>query len=61
MSKTSQCIELLKILYRSPRIIGIGELAEILETNPHNIPEYVDEIRNCGYEITTVKGRYGVF
>ena len=59
MSKTSQCIELLKILYSRSRIVGINELADILETNPRNIPEYVNELRSCGYEIKTVHGRYG--
>ena len=59
MSKTSQCIELLKILYSRSRIIGVSELAEILETNPRNIPEYVRELREIGYDVRTVQGRYG--
>jgi len=59
MSKTSQCIELLKILYGTASIIGVEQLADMLETNPRNIPEYIEELRNCGYDIQTVKGRYG--
>lgn len=59
MSKTSQCIELLKILYSRSRIVSVGELADVLETNPRNIPEYVNELRDCGYDIKTVHGRYG--
>ena len=59
MSKTTQCIELLKILYSRSRIVSVGELADVLETNPRNIPEYVNELRDCGYDIKTVHGRYG--
>lgn len=59
MSKTSQCIDLLQILYRRANIVSKEELADILETNPRNIPEYVEELRKCGYEIRTVRGRYG--
>ena len=59
MSKTSQCIELLKILYSRSRVVSVNELAFALETNPRNIPEYVNELRDCGYHIKTVQGRYG--
>ncbi len=59
MSKTSQCIELLKILYSRNRIVSINELSDILETNPRNIPEYINELRDCGYYIKTIHGRYG--
>ena len=59
MSKTSQCIELLKILYSRSRIVSVKELADILETNVRNIPEYINELRDCGYNIRTVHGRYG--
>jgi predicted DNA-binding transcriptional regulator YafY len=50
---------LLKVLYSRSRIVSVSELADVLETNPRNIPEYVEELRNCGYEIKTVHGRYG--
>jgi predicted DNA-binding transcriptional regulator YafY len=46
-------------LYSRSRIIGVSELAEILETNPRNIPEYVRELREIGYDVRTVQGRYG--
>ena len=59
MSKTSQCIQLLKILYSRSRKVSVKELADILETNERNIPEYVKELREVGYEIKTIAGRYG--
>lgn len=59
MSKTSQCIELLKILYSRNKLVGTNELADILETNPRNIIEYVRELRDVGYDIKTIPGRYG--
>ena len=59
MSKTSQCIKLLRILYSRKQPVNITELAGELETNPRNILEYIRELRNCGYQIKTVKGRYG--
>ena len=43
MSKTSLSIRMLRILYSRQRI-GIAELADILETNPRNIPEYKKEL-----------------
>ena len=46
MSKTSQCIQLLKILYSRSRKVSVKELADILETNERNIPEYVKELRD---------------
>ena len=39
MSKASLCIRMLTILY-SRQVVGIAELASLLETNPRNIPEY---------------------
>ena len=59
MSKTSQCIELLKILYGRNKLVSVNELADSLGTNPRNIPEYVRELREIGYDIITVPGRYG--
>ena len=49
---------MLEILY-SREIIGIAELARLLETNPRNIPEYKKELEKAGYVIDTVAGRYG--
>ena len=42
--KTACCIELLQIL-NTGRTYNIAELAEILEVNPRNIPEYIKELR----------------
>ena len=59
MSKTSQCIKLLRILYSRKQPINITELAGDLETNPRNIPEYVKELRLIGFDIEPVHGKYG--
>ena len=58
MSKTSLSIQMLEILY-SRGVVGIAELAQLLETNPRNIPEYKKELEKAGYIINTVPGRYG--
>lgn len=59
MSKTSQCIKLLRILYSRRQPVNITELAGELETNPRNIPEYVKELRLIGFDIEPVHGKYG--
>ena len=59
MSKTSQCIKLLRILYSRKQPVNITELSGELETNPRNIPEYVKELRLIGFEIEPVHGKYG--
>ncbi len=62
--KTACCIELLQIL-NTGRTYNIAELAEILEVNPRNIPEYIKELREVsigskgGFYIETIPGRYG--
>ena len=58
MSKTALSIQMLEILY-SRNIVGIAELAKILDTNPRNIPEYKKVLEEAGYIIDTVPGRYG--
>ena len=58
MSKTSLSIQMLEILY-SRNIVGIAELARLLDTNPRNIPEYKKELERAGYIIDTIPGRYG--
>ena len=30
-----------------------------METNPRNILEHLSELRDCGYNIKTIHGRYG--
>ena len=42
MLKTALCIQMLKILF-SRDVVSIKELADELETNPRNIPEYRNE------------------
>ncbi len=49
---------MLELLY-SRGVVGIAEIAEFLETNPRNVPEYRKELENAGYLIETVTGRYG--
>lgn len=58
MSKTSLSIQMLEILY-SRNVVGIAELARLLDTNPRNIPEYKKELERAGYIIDTIPGRYG--
>ena len=58
MSKTSLSIQMLEILY-SRGVVGIAELARLLDTNPRNIPEYKKVLEEAGYVIDTVPGRYG--
>ena len=58
MSKTSLSIQMLEILY-SRGVVGIAELARLLDTNPRNIPEYKKVLEEAGYIIDTIPGRYG--
>ena len=58
MSKTALSIQMLEILY-SRNIVGIAELARLLDTNPRNIPEYKKVLEEAGYVIDTIPGRYG--
>lgn len=58
MGKTALCVQLLEIL-NTKRIYKINELANALNTNPRNIPEYKKELEECGYYIETIPGKYG--
>ena len=58
MSRTKNCIEMIKIL-SDGNTHGISELARRLETNPRNIVEYRKEISDAGYYIEPIPGRYG--
>jgi predicted DNA-binding transcriptional regulator YafY len=58
MSKTAMSIQMLEILY-SRGVVGIAELARLLDTNPRNIPEYKKVLEEAGYVIDTIPGRYG--
>ena len=58
MNRSALCLEMLKILNQRD-LVSIEELAERLETNPRNIPLYKKELECAGYDIETVRGRYG--
>ena len=58
MYKTAKCIKMLMILYTRDKM-SIKELAEELEVEPRNIPEYKKELEKAGYQIETVRGFYG--
>lgn len=62
--KTACCIEMLQIL-NTGKIYNTTQLANYLEINPRNIPEYVKELREVsmgskgGFYIENIPGRYG--
>ena len=58
MGKALLCIKMLELL-NTGKIYKISELAELLDTNPRNIPEYKKELEDCGYVINSVSGKYG--
>jgi predicted DNA-binding transcriptional regulator YafY len=51
-------MKMLMILYTRD-IVSIKDLAEELETNPRNIPEFRKELEEAGYLVETISGRYG--
>lgn len=57
-TRTAASIMMLQILY-SRDIVSVSELANLLQTNPRNIPEYKKELQCAGYLIDSVPGRYG--
>ena len=57
-TRTAASIMMLQILY-SRDIVSVSELANLLQTNPRNIPEYKKELQYAGYLIDSVPGRYG--
>lgn len=58
MGKTAACIKIIQIL-SCRDIVSTTELAELLETNPRNIREYMKELEIAGYTVESVKGIYG--
>lgn len=58
MNKTANCIEMLQLL-SSGKSYKTKELAEFLDTNPRNIPEYKKELEECGYRFESMSGKYG--
>ncbi len=58
MSKTTNCIKMLELLY-GKEVVSKKELAETLKTNSRNIIEYKRELEKAGYNITVTRGIYG--
>ena len=58
MGKTAACIKIIQIL-SCRDIVSTPELAELLETNPRNIKEYIKELEIAGYTVESIKGIYG--
>lgn len=58
MGKTAACIKIVQIL-SCRDVVTATELADILETNPRNIKEYVKELELAGYSIDSIKGKNG--
>ncbi len=58
MGKTSACIKMIQIL-SCRDVVSTKELADLLETNPRNIKEYVKELEIAGYTVESEKGIYG--
>lgn len=59
MNKTAACILLIQLLSARDDYVSAKELADILETNPRNIREYIKELEVVGYTVHTLKGIYG--
>lgn len=57
MNRCALCIRLLQIL-NSRDFVTKKQLAELLETNPRNITEYLKELEVAGYKIETTRGKY---
>ena len=59
MNKAAACIKLIQILSVRNEYINTEELADLLETNPRNVREYIKELEVCGYTLESMKGLYG--
>ncbi len=58
MNRAALCIKMLSILF-SRDMVSITDLADMLETNPRNIPEFKRELEAAGYFIESKPGKYG--
>lgn len=58
MNKAAACIKLLEVL-NTKSIMSRTELADLINTNPRNINEYIKEIEMAGYSVEAVRGKYG--
>jgi predicted DNA-binding transcriptional regulator YafY len=56
MNKAAACIKLIQILSVRNDYINTEELADLLETNPRNVREYIKELEVCGYTLESMKG-----
>lgn len=59
MNRCAACIKLIQILSARTDYVNTEELADILETNPRNVREYMKEIEVAGYTLQSMKGLYG--
>ena len=59
MNKAAACIKLIQVLSVRSDYVSTEELADILETNPRNIREYIKELEVAGYTLESMKGVYG--
>lgn len=59
MNRAAACIKLIQILSVRREYVSTEELADILETNPRNIREYIKELEVAGYTLESMKGLYG--
>lgn len=58
MNRTAQCIRMLTLL-NSRGLLSRADLAELLDTNIRNIPEFKHELEAAGYSFENTPGRYG--
>lgn len=58
MNRTALCIRMLTLL-NSRGMLSRAELAELLDTNIRNIPEFKHELEAAGYTFENLPGRYG--
>ena len=58
-NKTAATIKLIQVLSARGEFISTSELADMIETNPRNVKEYIKEIEVCGYKVDSLAGVYG--
>lgn len=58
MNRTALCIRMLTLL-NSRGLLSRADLAELLDTNIRNIPEFKRELEAAGYTFESLQGRYG--
>ena len=58
-NKTAATIKLIQVLSARGEFISTSELADMIDTNPRNVKEYIKEIEVCGYRVDSLAGVYG--